>query len=167
MEEIIKDEKSLRGYPENIRKALNVFLNYVGNESYGRHIIKTYNIGNIGVASELNKETIINNNPICNIFEKYYPNLGSFTIAVNKRIKRIFPCYIKDGEYHNFTEEMIANKKMWDEMSECKMIESTYEYEEDLPMDIKYMKYKQNMIIDRYTKTNEIANKWRSRDEEV
>ena len=158
MEEIIKNKERLGGYPENIRKALNVFLNYVGNNKYGKHIIKTYNIGFIGVASELNKETIIDNNPICNIFEKYYPNIGTFSIAINKHTERIFPCYIQNGEYHNFTEDMIANKEMWDEMAECVLIENTYEYEEDLPMNIKYMEYKQKKTIKEYTKPNEIAN---------
>lgn len=158
MEGIIKDPKCLDGYPENIKKALNVFLNYVRNNKYGKHIIKTYDIGFIGVASELNKETIIDNNPICNIFEKYYPNIGTFSIAINKHTERIFPCYIHNGEYHNFTEDMISNKEMWKEMAKFKLIESTYEYEEDLPMNIKYLEYKQNKAIEEYTKPNEIAN---------
>lgn len=159
MEEVIKGETCLDGYPENIRKALNVFLNYVGNNKCGKHIIKTYNIGFIGVASELNKETIIDNNPICNIFEKYYPNIGTLSIAINTHTKRIFPCYISNGEYHSFTVDMIANKEMWNEMAECKLIESTYEYEEDLPMNIKYIEYKQKQIIDTCRK-EKTYKKW-------
>lgn len=161
MEEIIKDPKCLEGYPENIQKALKIFMQYSDRDKYGKHIVKTYNVGCIGIASELNSEMIINNNPICRIFEKYYPNLGSFTIGINNITNRIFPCYTKDGKFHSFTEDMIANKEMWDEMAECKLVESTYEYEEDIPVNLQYLTYYQNKIIEENKKRKKWYQFWK------
>lgn len=159
MEEIIFD-----GYPENIQKALKLFMQYSSDNKYGKHIVKTYNMGYIGIASELHSETIMNNNPISRIFKKYYPNLGSFTIGVNNVSKRIFPCYVENENYHSFTEEMIANKEMWNEMAKVGLIESTYEYEEDWPLDLQYMEYRQKRMIEERKdeqddyKINKLAN---------
>ena len=41
-------------------------------------------------------------------------------------------------------------------MAECKLIESTYEYEEDIPVNLQYLAYHQNKIIEE----NKRRKKW-------
>lgn len=140
-------DKYLEGYPENVKTALKkLCLCYDGE---GEHIVKYYKIGYFGVPEGLQRELKIRQYPQKEILKKYYPELGylgnvSMTLSFNRDTGRISPAYYDNdtGRFYSFTEEMIANTAMWDEMANVKLSLPTIEYAEEKPLDEQYEEWK-------------------------
>ena len=90
-------DKSLEGYPENVKTALNkLYICLCGNSC--NHTVKYYKIGYIGVSDGLQREVEIKQNPLTDILNKYYPELGylgnvSMTFSIHENPGRISPAY--------------------------------------------------------------------------
>lgn len=151
------DNSCISCYPKNIQDALKKFWVYLCTKEYGKHIIKTYRKGFIGVPSELLGETVIDNNPLNDIFHKYYSDKGDFTLGIDNIRNCIVPAYFcNDGNFYIFTEEMLSNDAMWEEMANSDIRKNTYEYREDLDLDTQYAIYRK----DKYKGTKRRGNKY-------
>lgn len=152
-------DKYLTGYPENVKTAIKkayLCLNY----DCCTHTVKYYKIGYFFAEEGLQREIITKINPVFEIWKKYYPNIGEdthMTFGVHEMSGRLFPAYFdyKTGEYHSFTEEMMRNEEMWDEMAAVKISEPSVEYAEELDLNIQYQEWTQKRIIEEQKKANE------------
>lgn len=140
--------KYLDGYPENVKTALKKLYLCFGGE--GKHIVKYYKIGYFGVPEGLQREVEIRQYPQGEILKKYYPKLGylgnvSMTFSFHRDTGRISPAYYDSdtGRYYSFTEEMMGNNAMWDEMAEVKLTDPTIEYVEEKSLDEQYEEWEQ------------------------
>ena len=141
-------DKYLEGYPENVKTALKkLYLCFCGE---GKHIVKYYKIGYFGVTEGLQREVEIRQYPQTEILKKYYSQLGylgnvSMTYILHQNTGRISPAYYDNdtGRYYSFTEEMMRNDAMWDEMAEVKLTDPTVEYAEEKSLDEQYEEWKQ------------------------
>ena len=144
-------EKWMVGYPKHIQEALRKMCIIAMDDGYCVHTTKYYPIGFFAVNDALQRETVENLWPHNNILHKYYPETSgcSFTFGFDTRNERIFPAYhnSKTGEYHNLTEEMMGNKKMWDEIAGMELPKSTVEYREELPLGLQYEEWKQKQNL--------------------
>lgn len=167
-------DKYLEGYPENVKTALsNLCICLCGNGC--KHTVKFYKIGYFGVPDGLQREVEIKQNPLTDILKKYYPELGylgnvSMTFSIHENTGRISPAYYDNDteRYYSFTEEMIGNTAMWNEMANVNLPASTVEYAEELDLHIQYLEWTQNRIIEEKKKANEAnrhsinkKSKWR------
>lgn len=160
-------DKYLEDYPKNVKTALKKL--YLCSCGEGKHIVKYYKIGYFGVPEGLQREVEIRQFPQNEILKKYYPELGNvrMTFCIHLDTSRISPVYY-DTEYHSFTEEMMGNKAMWDEMANVKL-SPTVEYAEEKPLDEQYEEWKQyklkgtvlgnDDLSDRYNSLNEHCKK--------
>ena len=168
-------DKYLEGYPENVKTALsNLSLCLCGKGI--KHIVKFYKIGYFGVPDGLQREVEIKQNPYSDILRKYYPELGylgnvSMTFSIHKDTGRISPAYYDNDteRYYSFTEEMMANKGMWDEMANVELPKPTVEYAEEKPLDEKYDEWKQyqmkGTLINGNQTGEQITNRYNSLNE--
>ena len=151
-------DKYLDGYPGNVKTALKkLSLCLCGKGT--KHIVKFYKIGYIGVSDGLQREVEIKQNPLTDILKKYYPELGylgnvSMTFSIHENTGRISPAYYDNDteRYYSFTEEMIGNTAMWNEMANVNLPASTVEYAEELSLDIQYAVWKQKQVISDFNK---------------
>lgn len=167
-------DKYLDGYPENVKTALRILCLCLCCKDT-KHIVRFYKIGYFGVPDGLQREVEIKQNPLTDILKKYYPELGylgnvSMTFSVHEDTGRISPAYYDNDteRYYSFTEEMMGNKEMWDEMAAVKISEPSVEYAEELDLNIQYQEWTQNRIIEEQKKANEAnrhsinkKSKWR------
>lgn len=141
-------DKYLEGYPENVKTALsNLSLCLCGKGS--KHIVKFYKIGYFGVPDGLQREVEIKQNPYSDILRKYYPELGylgnvSMTFSIHQYTGRISPAYYDNDteRCYSFTEEMMGNTAMWDEMANVESPKPTVEYAEEKHLDEQYEEWK-------------------------
>lgn len=165
-------DKYLTDYPENVKTAIKkayLCLNY----NCCTHTVKYYLIGFFFAEEGFQREVITKICPVFQIWKKYYPNIGEdtqMTFGVHETSGRLFPAYFDyiTGEFHSFTEEMMGNKEMWDEMAAVKISEPSVEYAEELDLNIQYQEWKQKRIIEGQKKANEAnrhsinkKSKWR------
>lgn len=151
-------DKYLDGYPENVKTALrNLCLCLCCKDT--KHIVRFYKIGYFGVPDGLQREVEIKQNPLTDILKKYYPELGylgnvSMTFSVHEDTGRISPAYYDNDteRYYSFTEEMMGNTAMWDEMANVKLPVPTVEYAEEPSLDIQYAEWKQKQSISDFNK---------------
>lgn len=144
-----KLDKYLECYPQNVKTALNKLYICLCGEGC-KHIVRFYKIGYFGVPVGLQRKVEINQNPLTDILKKYYPELGylgnvSMTFSVHEDTGRISPAYYDNDteRYYSFTEEMMGNTAMWEEMSNVELHTPTVEYAEEKPLDEQYEKWKQ------------------------
>lgn len=148
-------DKYLEGYPENVKTALKkTYLCFAKDAC--KHIVKYYKIGYFGIPDGLQRWEEIKICPQSQILKKYYPEIGnaSITFSVHEMTGRISPAYYDydTNEFHSFTEDMMGNNAMWNEMAEVKLTDPTIEYAEELSLDAQYAEWKQQQSISDFNK---------------